>query len=326
MAVARGAGACKPARAGRTPALHLMRILILGGGYVGRAVGARLAAAGHAVFGVRRGPDDGTLAAAGLRPLAADVTRPETLAALPQGWDAVVNGVSSAGGDAAAYRALYLEGTRNVLAWLRAAPPRRYVHLGSTSVYGQTDGSWVDEDSPTQPAAETARVLVATEELLRGAAAAGFPAVLLRVAGIYGPDRGRLFQQLLRGAARLDGDGSRWLNQVHRDDVAGAIEAALERGKAGRVYNVADGEPVTQRDFLFWLADALGRPRPGAAAPDEARPRRRGATNKRVSSRRLREELGWQPRYPTFREGYAEAVRAAGDGAGAGGPPAVSQV
>lgn len=287
-----------------------MRILILGSGYVGRTAGARLAAAGHAVFGVRRRPDDGTLAAAGLRPLAADVTRPGTLAALPPGWDAVVNCVSSAGGDPAAYRALYLEGTRNLLAWLRPAPPRRYVHVGSTSVYGQTDGAWVDEDSPTEPAAETARVLVATEALLRDAAAAGFPAVLLRVAGIYGPGRGRLFQQLLRGEARLDGDGSRWLNQVHRDDVAGAIEAALECGRPGRVYNVADNEPVTQRDFLAWLAAQLGLPMPGPAAPDEARPRRRGATNKRVSNRRLRAELGWQPRFPTFREGYAAEVAA----------------
>ncbi|HMP04147.1 MAG TPA: SDR family oxidoreductase [Gemmatales bacterium] len=288
-----------------------MRILILGCGYAGRATGARLVAAGHEVAGVQRGPDDGALAAAGIRPLAADVTRPDTLAALPHGWDAVVNCVSSAGGGAAAYQALYLEGTRHVLDWLHGAPPRRYLHLGSTSVYGQTDGTWVDEDAPTEPATETARVLVETEKLLAGAAARGFPAVRLRVAGIYGPGRGRLFQQLLRGEARLDGDGARWLNQVHRDDVAGAIAAALEHGRAGRLYNVADCEPVTQRDFLFWLADTLGRSRPGPAAPDEARPRRRGATNKRVSSRRLREELGWEPRFPTFREGYAEAIRAA---------------
>lgn len=291
-----------------------MRILILGCGYVGRAAGEALAHAGHEVFGVQRRPDGGALAAAGIRPLVADVTSPDTLAALPGPWDAVVNAVSSAGGDADAYRRVYLEGTRHVLAWLRAAPPRRYVHVGSTSVYGQTDGGWVDEDSPTDPGAETARILVATEELLRSAAGAGFPAVMLRVAGIYGPGRGRLFQQLLRGEARLDGDGSRWLNQIHRDDVAGAIAIALERGHPGRTYNVADDQPVTQRDFLTWLADGLGLPAPAAGAPTEARVRRRGATNKRVSNRRLREEPGWVPRFPTFREGHAAALAAARSG------------
>lgn len=291
-----------------------MRILILGCGYVGRAAGEALARAGHEVFGVQRRLEDGALAAAGIHPLVGDVTQPASLAALPSPFGVVVNCVSSAGGDAAAYRRVYLEGTRHVLAWLRATPPCRYVHVSSTSVYGQTDGGWVDEDSPTAPGAETARILVATEELLRAEAAAGFPAVILRVAGIYGPGRGRLFQQLLRGEARLDGDGSRWLNQIHRDDVAGAIAIALERGHPGRTYNVADDEPVTQRDFLTWLADELGLPAPAAGTPTEARARKRGATNKRVRNRRLREELGWVPRFPTFREGYAAAVAAARSG------------
>lgn len=295
-----------PARAVRYAAP--VRILIVGCGYLGRAAGERLARAGHAVAGVQRRPDDGALAAAGVRPLVADVTRPETLAALPAGWDAVVNAVSSAGGDAAAYRAVYLDGTRNLLAWLRAAPPRRYVHVGSTSVYAQADGGRVDEDSPAEPATETGRVLVETERELLAAAAAGFPAVLLRVAGIYGPGRGHLFRQLLRGEARLDGDGGRWLNQVHRDDVAGAVVAALERGAPGRIYNVADDEPVTQRDFLGWLAAELGVPPPPAA--DAARPRKRGATDKRVSNRRLRDELGWRPIFPSFRAGYATALAA----------------
>lgn len=291
-----------------------MRVLILGCGYVGCAAGEVLVRAGHQVFGVQRRPDDGALAAAGVQPLVGDVTRPDTLAALPGPWDAVVNCVSSAGGDAGAYRSVYLEGTRNVCGWLRTGTPRRYVHVGSTSVYGQTDGGWVDESSPTAPTAETARLLVATEEVLRAKAAAGFPAVILRVTGIYGPGRGRLFQQLLRGEARLDGDGMRWLNQNHRDDVAGAVAAALEGGVPGRTYNVADDEPVTQRGFLTWLAAELGRPLPDVAEPGETRPRKRGATNKRVSNRRLREELGWAPRFPSFREGYAAAVATARSG------------
>ena len=91
---------------------------------------------------------------------------------------------------------------------------------------------------------------------------------------------------------------------VHRQDVAGAIHVALERGSTGRVYNVVDDEPVTQRTFLDWLASHLGRPLP----PTREAPGldgKRGQTSKRVSNRRLRQELAYKLRFPTFREGYA---------------------
>src|SRR5206468_778781 len=124
-----------------------------------------------------------------------------------------------------------LQGTRNVIEWLSRSPPRKFVYTSSTSVYGQNDGSLVKETSPTEPASETAKVLVATEKVLLEAAQQNkFPGVVLRVAGIYGPERGYWFKQYLNNEARIEGKGDRILNMIHREDVTGAIIAALKSG------------------------------------------------------------------------------------------------
>jgi nucleoside-diphosphate-sugar epimerase len=299
-----------------------MRVLIIGCGYVGLPLAAELAAAGHTVFGLQRTPDDGELARHGVTPVIADIVQPATLRNLPSNLDWVVNTVSSSKGGVEEYRRVYLDGTRHLIARLGQPSLRKYICTSSTSVYGQTDGEVITEGSPTQPQSETSRILVETEQLLASAARqSGFPAVTLRVAGIYGPERGHLFQQYLRGEARLDGDGLRLLNMIHRDDVIRAIVSALERGVPGQVYNVADDEPVTQREFFSWLSDQLHMPMPPSADPLERATRKRGVTNKRVSNRKLRLELNCELKYPTFRQGYsAEIARLQAAGKGPVGP------
>lgn len=288
-----------------------MRVLIVGCGYVGLPLGAELVRQGHTVFGLKRSPDATALRPVGITPLHADITRAETLAELPRDFDWVVNCAASGGGDVEAYRQLYLMGNRNLIEWLQPAPPRRYVYTSSTSVYGQNDGALVVETDPIAPQTETGQVLVATENLLLTAAMQiQFPTVILRLAGIYGPGRGHWFKQFLRGEARLEGDGSRYLNMIHRDDVVGAIIAALEGGApVPSVFNVVDNEPVTQRDFFAWLAGQLGKPLPPSGPADAEANRKRGVTNKRVSNQRLKKMLGYQFKYPTFRQGYAAEMR-----------------
>ncbi|NBV21503.1 MAG: SDR family oxidoreductase [Proteobacteria bacterium] len=291
-----------------------VRVLIVGCGYVGLPLGAELARRGHEVFGLRRNLDGvGDMTAVGVHPLAGDVTQAETLRALPGPFDWVVNAVSSSKGGAEVYRAVYLEGTQNLLAWLAGTRLQKYVHLSSTSVYAQTDGGEVTEGSPAEPKSETGQVLVKTEQALLAAARNRvFPAVILRVAGIYGPERGHLFQQFLRDEACIGGDGSRLINMIHRDDVVNAACAALERGRIGRVYNVADDVPVSQLEFFQWLAGQLHKPLPPFASEAENAQRKRGLTNKRVSNRRLREELGCEMKFPDFRAGYLEEIRRLG--------------
>jgi len=295
-----------------------MRVLIVGCGYVGLPLGAELVRRGHNVFGLRRSLlAEAELKAAGITPLHADITQPETLANLPRDFDWVVNCSASGGGGADDYRRVYLKGNRNLISWLAETPPKKFIYTSSTSVYAQNDGSVVTETSPAEPDAPTGKVLVETEKLLLDAARGSrgrsphriFPAVILRVAGIYGPGRGHWFKAFLRGEARIEGDGSRTLNMIHRDDLIGIIITALERGEPGEIYNAADNEPVSQLKFFEWLAAELQKPMPPQVAADAEIWRRRGVTNKRVSNAKLLKDLNYQFQFPDFRAGYAAEIR-----------------
>ncbi|MDW8307848.1 MAG: SDR family oxidoreductase [Verrucomicrobiales bacterium] len=296
----------------------LMRVLIVGCGYVGLPLGETLVRRGHEVFGLRRSTvADERLRASGIVPLHADISQPDTLKVLPFGFDWVVHCAATQGGGVEDYQRVYLHGNLNLIEWLGACPPRKFVYTSSTGVYGQNDGSVVTEESPTAPGSPTAQVLVAAEQVLLAAAKEGrLPAVILRVAGIYGPGRGYWLRQFLSGQARLEGRGQRVLNMIHRDDLVSAIETALVSGRPGEIYNVVDDEPVCQRDFFQWLASQTGLPMPGAAESETSPLSSRAVTNKRVSNRKLRHELGWTLRYPTFREGcLAELQRISGPNA-----------
>jgi nucleoside-diphosphate-sugar epimerase len=265
-----------------------MRVLILGAGYVGLPLSAELTGQGHKVCAVGRSSG-------------VDITNVADLKTLGRDWDCIINTVSSSKGGLEDYQRVFLEGTRNIIEWLHGAAIGKYIYTSSTSVYGQTDGSIIDETSPTEPKSETSKVLVETEQLLRG-----FPSVTLRLAGIYGPERGHLFRQYLAGEAVITGDGSRYLNMIHRDDVVRAIIAVLQQGEPGEIYNVADDEPVTELEFFQWLSKTLNRPMPPFASAPGAR--KRGITNKRVSNRKLREQLHCELAYPNFRVGYGALI------------------
>lgn len=286
------------------------KCLIVGCGYVGLPLGAELVRRGHQVFGLRRSLSAAAeLQAAGITPIHADITRPDSLKNLPRDFGWVVNCAASGGGTADDYRQVYLEGNRHLIAHFAGSHLQKYVYTGSTSVYAQNDGSVVAETSPTEPEAGTAKVLVEAEKLLLAAASTQkFPAVILRAAGIYGPGRGYAFKQFLRGEAKIEGDGGRVLNMVHRDDLVGIIIAALERGTPGEIYNAADNAPVTQREFYGWLAAELQRPLPPKIPADENVWRKRGVTDKRVSNAKLRAELEYEFQFPDYRAGYAPEI------------------
>jgi len=291
-----------------------MRVLIVGCGYVGTALATRLQGLGHEIWALRRSQSPADSAStSGIKFLQADITRPETLSSLPSVYDWVVNCVSASHGGAEDYRAVYVEGMRNLLKWLRVTAPQKFVYTSSTGVYGQMDGSVVDEGSPTIPEAETARVLIEAEQVLLAAAGReGFPGVVLRVAGIYGPGRSFWFKQFLSGEARIEASGERVLNSIHLEDVVGSIAAALEKGTPGRIYNAADDRPSTQVEIFEWLSQCLKKPLPPRAESGADPVRKRGLTSKRVSNERLRTELGYSFRYPTFKEGYTVELERVG--------------
>ena len=218
--------------------------------------------------------------------------------------DALVDCVSSGrGGGPEAYRRVYLEGARNLCAAFRAT---RFVYTGSTSVYAQTDGSVVDEGSLAEPDRETGRILRETE----GVVLAATGGTVARLAGIYGPGRSILLGKFLAGAAVVEGDGGRWLNQIHRDDAAAALFRLAQPDAPPGIYNVADGSPLTQLELYRALAAEFDRSLPPQGPED--RNRKRGWTSKRVACGRLR-ALGWQPRWASFPD-WAREERAAGTG------------
>jgi nucleoside-diphosphate-sugar epimerase len=189
------------------------------------------------------------------------------------------------------------------------SPPARVVYLGTSGVYGDCGGAWVDEDSPLNPRTDRARRRLAAETALRAwADPRGIPYVILRVPGIYGP--GRLpVERIRQGLPVVDPEQAPYSNRIHADDLAAACFAAARRGRPGAAYNVSDGHPTTLTDYFFRVADRYGLPRPPTVSLAEARGILTPALlsfleeSRRLSNRRMREELGVELRYPDLDRG-----------------------
>ncbi|WP_265110327.1 SDR family oxidoreductase [Halosolutus halophilus] len=292
-----------------------MEVAILGCGYVGLELGRQLTDRGHEVVGVRRSAEGvDAIAEAGFEAVRADVTDPDALAAVPD-VDAIVFAASSGGRGPEAAREVYVEGLQTVIEGFgeREHPPERLIYTSSTGVHGDHGGDWVDEETPIDPTTEKTAVLAEAERIaLELPAEYGYDGTVARYAGLYGPDRYRL-ERYLEGPVT---EG--YLNMVHRDDAAGAVRYLLTEDLArGEVVQVVDDEPVSKWAFADWLADECGIDRPPKRTKEERleaddlseAARRRILTSKRCANEKLR-DLGYEFRYPTFREGYREAIEA----------------
>ena len=276
----------------------MRRVLIAGCGYVGVATADLFDAAGWEVEGWTHSAESAARLAGKPYPMrAVDIAARPAVEAAASEFEAVIHCASTGGGGAESYRRVYLEGARNLLAALR---PRTFLYTSSTSVYAQSDGEWVDEESAAEPAHETGRILRETEEFVRQKGG-----VVARLAGIYGPGRSALLRKFVSGEAKIEGRGERYLNQAHRDDIAAALVHLATMPPASQIVNVVDNEPRTQKECYQWLARKLERPLPPSVSGRGER--KRGASNKRVSNRKLR-ALGWEARFPTFEIGMENSV------------------
>ncbi|WP_126663290.1 SDR family oxidoreductase [Haloterrigena salifodinae] len=296
-----------------------MNVAILGCGHVGLELGRQLTDRGHEAIGVRRS-DEGVQAIedAGFEAVQADVTDHEGLAAVPD-VDAIVFAASSGGRGAEAAREVYVEGLRTAVEQFggRENSPERLVYTSSTGVHGDHDGDWVDEATPIEPTTEKTEVLAEAERIARELPAEyGFEGSVARYAGLYGPGRYRL-ERYLEGPVT---EG--YLNMVHRDDAAGAVRYLLEEDRArGEVVQVVDDEPAHKWEFADWLAERCEVEQPPKQtkaerlADDDVSEagKRRILTSKRCANEKLR-DLGYEFAYPTYREGYQDAIEAYRDG------------
>lgn len=274
-----------------------MRVLIAGCGYVGTELGLQLAATGVEVHGIRR---RAYLLPSPIRPISADLLDPDLAEQLPQ-VDAVVYPAAADESSPDAYRRAYVEGLKNLIAALdeRGAPVRRFIFTSSTAIYGDAEGGWVDEE--TLPAPENFRgsIVLEGEEIVANSA---FRGVVLRLGGIYGPERTRLLEMVRAGRARCPEPGPVWSNRIHRDDAAGALAHLLALEEPQATYLGVDDEPTPLCQVYRDLARLLDAPEP---APDPQMSRDR--SNKRCSNQRLRAS-GYTFRYPSFREGYKAMI------------------
>lgn len=288
-----------------------MNVTILGCGYIGVELGRQLTARGHEAVGVRRSEEGiEEIEEAGFEAVRADLTASEELSQVPDA-DALVFAASSGGRGAKAAREIYVSGLETAIKHFRARedPPERLVYTSSTGVYGDHRGEWVDEETPIEPTTEKTRVLKEAEEVALDSPIAGS---VVRFAGLYGPDRYRLKRY-------LDGPVTEgYLNMIHREDAAGVVRFLLEEDLAqNEVVLAVDNEPANKWKFADWLVEQCGVEGPPKETkeerlddPDLSEPaRRRIITSKRCSNEKLR-ELGYEFSFPTYREGYREAVKA----------------
>ena len=189
---------------------------------------------------------------------------------------------------------------------IAAAPLKTIVYFSTVGVYGDYGGSWVDEATTCRPVSARSRERLAAEEAWGTLAVrAGKALHVLRLAGIYGPGRSG-FDKLAAGTARRIVKPGQVFNRIHVEDIARAIHAALE-APTGGVWNVTDDEPAPPQEVVAYAASLMGLAPPPEVAFEAAdmTPMARSfyGENKRVSNARLREELGVELAYPTYREG-----------------------
>lgn len=278
-----------------------MSVLIIGCGYLGLRAAKAWLAAGRKVYALTRTRAD-ELRAHGIEPIIGDVLNPESLKALPR-TDTVLYAVGLDRSAGKPMREVYVTGLGNVMTTLSSPRPPgagsgRFLYISSTGVYGQTDGAWIDESSPTEPLEDSGKVVLAAETTLRQLHP---DAVILRFAGIYGSGRVLRKASLLKGEP-VPGDSERFVNLIHVDDGVRAVLAAEANAEPGETYLISDDAPPTRRELFTKTAELIGAPVPtfdGSGGVE---------ANRRVSNAKAKQRLGFQPLYPSIAEGLPVSV------------------
>ena len=273
-------------------------VVIAGCGDVGSRLASQLLAAGWEVHGLRRNVSrlpEGVIGIAG------DLFKKDCPDTWPIGGvDYLVYCAAATDHDEAGYRKAYVEGLQHVLEWLDdyGQQPKQLVFVSSSSVYGQQNGEWVDETSPTQALGYSGQVMLEAEQV---AFDSGIPATTVRLTGIYGPGREWLLSQVRQGY-RVAVEPPLYGNRIHVDDAAGLLAFLLQHveqgGSLDKVYIGVDDAPAPLAEVVGWLREYLGV----TEWAEDASVRRAGS--KQCSNARIK-ALGWTPTYPSFREGYA---------------------
>jgi nucleoside-diphosphate-sugar epimerase len=296
------------------------RYLIAGAsGYVGSRLAEYLLAQGHHVRGLVRNTDSEVvqrLAGLGMTVWQGDVTQPESLVGVANGIERVFNHTARFVLDNGSVRRVFVEGNRNLIAACsRARTVQSYIFTSNVAPYGDRGDEWLTEDSSVAPEHPLGHVMVEAEQaIMELVRAHHFPAILLRVGSIYGDGRD-FIDSVLSGTATMIGDGRNFLAHIHIDDLIFILDRIAVQGQPGGIYHVADDEPTRARDFYGEVHERLGMLPPRAFSKANALlsgidPSVVGmaSASTRLSNQRIKQELGMQLRYPSFRDWLNERL------------------
>jgi nucleoside-diphosphate-sugar epimerase len=279
--------------------------LIIGCGYLGKRIAKRWVAAGDNVYAVtRKNERVNELESCGMRPIIADITRPQSLENLPE-TDTVLFAVGMDRSQYSNIRAVYVDGLQNVLAKL-GPTTSHLIYISSTGVYGDFDGRWIDESAPTIPTREGGKACLEAEQLI-ATSRFGDVATVLRFAGIYGPDRvptRALIES--REWKKLSANG--YLNLIHVDDGARIIESVAAESPAGQLYLVSDGHPPLRREYYQYIAEHFGVTEIPWEEVEATPGTSRSANNKRISNKKLLNRFEINFEYPDFKSGLDQSL------------------
>ncbi|MGR8979057.1 MAG: SDR family oxidoreductase [Gammaproteobacteria bacterium] len=274
----------------------MAKILIVGCGDIGTTLAYKLSNEGHRVTALKRHPPAG---GGSIDYYPADIGKTSDLAGLSDDFEHLFFIVSADRRLESSYRNVYETGLNNLLAKFSELP---WIFVSSTSVYGQSKGEWVDEESFAQPENLSAKLIRQAEQTLIDVNPAN---IVVRFSGIYGPGRDYLLRMAAQTPA-IQKTPPYYTNRIHRQDCVGVLAFLLEKKRQGaaleQCYLASDDEPAPQWEVMSWLAKRLNcRPPTVKTAGADA------DMNKRCSNRRIK-ALGYRFLYPGYKEGYGEMI------------------
>lgn len=273
----------------------MAKILMVGCGDIGAAVGKRLVDQGHQVCALQRTVREGL---PGIKTVNADLTQADQLSSLSFDYEQLVYIVSPSTYDIDGYKAVFETAVNNLLVVLtQKAADLAITFVSSTRVYGQRAGEWLNEESLTDPDDERGQIILAAEERFL---AFNQQSTVVRFSGIYGRSN-HLLKQLSEGA-KIQQKPSYFTNRIHRDDCIAVLDylvnKKIKEGLSHRVYLATDSNPVSKWDLASYLCNKFDFPAPVPMMFEMG-----ADANKRLDNERIKRE-GYRFKFSTYQQGY----------------------
>ncbi len=274
-------------------------VTLIGCGDIGQRLASLLTTESHSVIGIRRS----ACTHPNIEYRRADCSsRAELRQVLPQHSDVIIVTMTPSERSDLGYQQGYVQVVDNLLHILesRAEKPTQILFVSSTSVYAQSQGEWIDEDSLAQPTSFSGRRLLEAEQRLLDS---DFNVTIVRFSGIYGPGRHRLIQQVERGEDS-PADPPLFSNRIHVQDCARVLKHLMAMPAPQALYLASDCSPTPLHEVKHWIAKELelADDRPSSVTPSALR------ASKKIGNQRLLDS-GFEFQYPTFQSGYREVIK-----------------